>query len=199
MNTNEVGIMKKSNQYEMLFRKNKDTDRIIIDVALNNYLEFFHEWDNAVFKKRDINSELVEFFDICSEEIPLNKKLEIAFSINTVDRIEEKEEQIRISYRNYYRSLKRSENRKIKRFLRMSIILIFISLVLLTSYGLFMDVKLKTIVSRVLLESLLIGGWVFAWEAVHTLFIDIFEPLHRSREMQRFLDADISFIYLSKQ
>ncbi|NLK63582.1 MAG: hypothetical protein GX289_00655 [Tissierellia bacterium] len=191
--------MKKSNQYEMLFRKNKDTDRIIIDVALNNYLEFFHEWDNAVFKKRDINSELVEFFDICSEEIPLNKKLEIAFSINTVDRIEEKEEQIRISYRNYYRSLKRSENRKIKRFLRMSIILIFISLVLLTSYGLFMDVKLKTIVSRVLLESLLIGGWVFAWEAVHTLFIDIFEPLHRSREMQRFLDADISFIYLSKQ
>lgn len=191
--------MKKSNQYEIMFRKNKDTDRIIIDVALSNYLEFFHEWDNAVFKKRDIHSELVAFFDICSEDIPLNKKLEIAFSINTIVRSEEKEEQIRISYRNYYSSLKRLETRRIKRLLRMSIILLFISLVLLTSYGLFMDVELKTIASRVLLESLLIGGWVFAWEAVHTLFIDIFEPFHRSREIQRFLEADISFIYLSKQ
>ncbi|HBC29638.1 MAG TPA: hypothetical protein DC024_00115 [Clostridiales bacterium] len=61
-----------------------------------------------------------------------------------------------------------------------------------------MDVELTSIASRVLLESLLIGGWVFAWEAVHTLFIDIFEPFQRSRELQRFLEADISFIYLCK-
>ncbi len=190
--------MKKSSQYEMMFRKNNDTGRVIIDVALNDYIEFFNEWDNAVFKKRDIHSELVEFFDICSEDIPLSKKLEIDFSINTVDVSEEKEEQIRVSYRNYYSSLKRLEKRKTKRLLRMSIILLFISIVLLTSYGLFMDVELTSIASRVLLESLLIGGWVFAWEAVHTLFIDIFEPFQRSRELQRFLEADISFIYLCK-
>jgi hypothetical protein len=191
-------VMKKSSQYEMMFRKNNDTGRVIIDVALNDYIEFFNEWDNAVFKKRDIHSELVEFFDICSEDIPLSKKLEIDFSINTVDVSEEKEEQIRVSYRNYYSSLKRLEKRKTKRLLRMSIILLFISIVLLTSYGLFMDVELTSIASRVLLESLLIGGWVFAWEAVHTLFIDIFEPFQRSRELQRFLEADISFIYLCK-
>ena len=191
-------VMKKSSQYEMMFRKNNDTDRVIIDVALNDYIEFFHEWDNAVFKKRDIHSELVEFFDICSEDIPLSKRLEIDFSISTVDVSEEKEEQIRVSYRNYYSSLKRLEKRKTKRLLRMSIILLFISIVLLTSYGLFMDVELTTIASRVILESLLIGGWVFAWEAVHTLFIDIFEPFQRSREIQRFLEADISFIYLCK-
>jgi hypothetical protein len=191
-------VMKKSSQYEMMFRKNNDTGRVIIDVALNDYIEFFNEWDNAVFKKRDIHSELVEFFDICSEDIPLSKKLEIDFSINTVDVSAEKEEQIRVSYRNYYSSLKRLEKRKTKRLLRMSIILLFISIVLLTSYGLFMDVELTSIASRVLLESLLIGGWVFAWEAVHTLFIDIFEPFQRSRELQRFLEADISFIYLCK-
>jgi hypothetical protein len=190
--------MKKSNQYEMLFRKNPNTDRVIIDIALDNYLEFFHEWDNSVFKKRDIHSELVHFFDICSEDIPLRKKLEIVFSIKTTDVSEEKEEQIRISYRNYYNALKRLENRKTKRFLRMSIILLFISSILLTTYGLLIDIKLKTIASKVLLESLLIGGWVFAWEAVHMLFIDIIEPFRRSREIQRFLEADISFMYLRK-
>lgn len=187
--------MKKYNHYEALFRKNKNTGRVIIDVALEDYLEFFNEWDNSAFKKRDINSELVQFLDICSEDIPLRKKLEIVFSINTTDVVEEKEDLIRISYRNYYNALKRLENRKTKRYVRMSIILLVTSLLLLTSYGFLFDIKVNTIASRVLLESLLIGGWVFAWEAVHTLFIDIIEPFRRIREIQRFIETDISFIY----
>lgn len=191
-------MKKKLKHYEMLFRKNPSTDRMIIDIALENYLEFFHEWDNAVFKKRDIHSELVQFLNLCSEEIPLRKKLEIAFSINTLGVDEEKENLIRISYSNFYNSLKRSEVRKIKRLLRTAVILLLISIVLLTSYGLFMDIQVETIASRVLLESLLIGGWVFAWEAVHLMFIDIFERFQRSREIQRFLEANISFTYPSK-
>ena len=75
--------MKKSDNYEIQYRKNPDTGRIIIDIALDNYLEFFHEWDNSIFKKRDINPELAEFLDLCSEDIPLRKKLEIVFSINS--------------------------------------------------------------------------------------------------------------------
>lgn len=190
--------MKNSNHYEMLYKKNPNTDRIIIEIALEDYIEFFHEWDNSVFKKRDIHSELVEFLDICSEDIPLRKKLEIAFSIKTANISEEKENSIRISFRNYYNSLKRLESRKTKRLLKTSTFLLFISIVLLTSYGLLMDIEFNTMVARVSLESLLIGGWVFAWEAVHSLFIDIMEPFRRSRELQRFLEADISFVYLDK-
>jgi hypothetical protein len=65
----------------------------------------------------------------------------------------------------------------------------------LTSYGFFYGIQAETIGSLVLLESLLIGGWVFAWEAVHTLFIDIMEPVRRMREIQRFIEADITFVY----
>lgn len=182
----------------MLYRKNLDTGRVIIDIALDDYLEFFHEWDNSVFKKRDIHAELAQFLDLCSEDIPLRKKLEIAFSLNTVEIKKEKEEMIQISYRNYYNSLNRLENQKTKRFVRISAILLFISLILLFTYGLLMDAELTTIISRVFLESLLIGGWVFTWEAVHILFIDIFEPFRRRREIKRFLEADLSFKYLNK-
>lgn len=75
-------------------------------------------------------------------------------------------------------------------------ILLFISLILLSAYGLLIDAKSNTILSKVLLESLLIGGWVFTWEAVHLLFLDIIEPFRRRREIKRFLDAVISFKYL---
>lgn len=185
--------MKNVSKYETLYRKNKATGRIIIDIALEDYLDFFHEWDNSAFKKRDIHPELAQFLDLCSEDIPLRKKLEIVFSLDTAEASIEKEELIRISYRNYYNSLYRLENRKTKRYFRFSGILLLISLILLTVYGLLIDVKVNHIFSRVLLESLLIGGWVFTWEAVHILFLDIIEPFQRRREIKRFLEADLSF------
>jgi len=194
----EGGLMKKANKYEMLYRKNNYTGRVIIDIALDDYFSFFHEWDNSAFKRRDIHAELAQFLDLCSEDIPLRKKLEIVFSLDRVEISKEKEELIRTSFRNYYNSLKRLEDRKTKKYVRIALVLLFISLLLLSAYGLLNDIKENTIISRVFLESLLIGGWVFTWEAVHLLFIDIIEPLHRRREINRFLEADISFKYLSR-
>lgn len=89
--------MKKTNKYEMLYRKNHNTGRIIIDIALDDYLDFFHEWDNSAFRKRDIHAELAQFLDLCSEDIPLRKKLEIVFSLSNVEVCKEKEDQILVS------------------------------------------------------------------------------------------------------
>ena len=187
--------MKKVNKYETLYRKNNATGRVIIDIALEDYLEFFHEWDNSAFRKRDIHPELAEFLDLCSEDIPLRKKLEIVFSLNTDEISAEKEEQIRISYKNYYNSLKRLVNRKAERFFKVSAILLLTSIVLLSAYTLLREVTNHSIISDVLLESLLIRGWVFTWEAVHLLFLDIIEPFRRRREIKRFLEAEITFIH----
>ncbi|HHX54838.1 MAG TPA: hypothetical protein GX705_00615 [Clostridiales bacterium] len=190
--------MKKSKNYESLYRKNRNTGRVIIDIALEDYLEFFNEWDNSAFKKRDIHSELLQFLELCSEDIPLRKKLEFVFSLNSAEAIKEKEEQIRISFRNYFYSIQRLEKRKTNRFIRNSLVLLFIALMLLTLYGFMSRYTPSNILTKVLLESLLIGGWVFAWEAVHLLFIDIIEPLRRRRELDRFLDAEINFQYLKQ-
>lgn len=190
----EGGLMKRTNNYETQYRKNPTTGRIIIDIALDDYIDFFHEWDNSAFKKRDINADLAEFLDICSEDIPLRKKLEIAFSVNTEEISKEKEELISISYRNYYNSLIRLEKRKTKRYFRLSAVLLLISTSLLFTHGLLIN-RQNTIISKVFLESLLIGGWVFTWEAIHLLFIDTIEPYRRYREIKRFLEADLTFKY----
>lgn len=186
--------MKKAKKYETLYRINDATGRIVIDIALNDYLEFFHEWDNATFRKRNMHPELAEFLDICSEDIPMNRNLEIVFSLKS-SRSTKMEELIRTSYQNYYGSLQRLENRRTKRFFRISAILLATALLLLTTYALAADLREKNIVLEVLLESLLIGGWVFTWEAVHMLFLDIIEPFHRRREIKRFLDAQLTFKY----
>lgn len=187
--------MQKSNKYKILYRKNEETGRVIIDIGLDNYQEFFHEWDNAIFKKRDIHPELAEFFNLCSEDIPLRKDIEIVFSIKVNQPNPEKEEQLRTSYLNYYNSLNRLESRKTKKLVRVSTFMLLTALALLFAYGFFADFRASNILSKVLFESILIGGWVFAWEAVHTLFVDIFAPFHRFREIKRFLRAEITFKY----
>ncbi|HNX15482.1 MAG TPA: hypothetical protein PK854_11425 [Oscillospiraceae bacterium] len=186
----------KRTHYETLYRKNETNGRVIIDISLENYLEFFHEWDNAVFKKRDLNTGLTEFLNLCSEDIPLRKKLEIVFCVNTAEKQSEKEDQIRTSYRNYYISMNRLEQRKTKRLVRFSGVLLFTSIVLLTAYTILNNYTITKTVYKVLLESLLIGGWVFTWEAVHLFFLDIFIPFRRRREIMRLLDAEISFKYI---
>ena len=190
--------MKKKKKYISLYRKNSDNGRIIIDIALENYLEFFHEWDNSAFKKRDIHAELVNFLDLCSEDIPLKKDLEIVFTLPTNKINKEKEDLIRSSFKNYYSSVLRLEQRKTKKIIKSSVVLLVIAITLLTLYGLLNSIRQESIISKVFLESLLIGGWVFAWEAVHLLFIDILEPFHKYRETKRLLNSNLSFRYSLK-
>ncbi len=190
--------MKKEKYYEQLYRINPTTNRVIIDISLDNYLDFFHEWDNSVFKKRDINTALVQFLDLCSSDIPLSKKIEISFMLEDESHSSTKESQIRESFQNYYHSLYRLETKKTRRYIRTAIVLLVVSLSLLAIYGLLIDTTSSSILFRVLRESLLIGGWVFAWEAVHLVFIDIIEPIYRIREIKRFTTANLTFTYRNK-
>lgn len=79
-------VMKKQKVYEKLYRRNELTKRMIIDISMDDYLSFFHEWDNSAFRRRDIHSELVSFLDFCSEDIPLKEKIEIALTLENKDK-----------------------------------------------------------------------------------------------------------------
>lgn len=188
--------MKQAKNYELLYQKNEKNGNVIIGVALDDYLEFFHQWDNSIFRKRDIHPELARFFDLCSEDIPLRKSIEIQICVKSPEINIEKEDQIRKSYYNFYSSLNRTESRKAKRFMRLAGILLLSALLLLTLYVALSGSVSGSIISKVLLESLLIGGWVFTWEAIHITFLDIVAPFNRRRELKRFLNAEISFKHL---
>ena len=96
--------MRKSKYYEQMYRINEETKRVIIEVTMDRYLDYFHQWDNSAYKKRDLHPDLAQFLDGCSHEIPLNKKLEIIFSIKKREEDIKKEDNIIRSYRHYFLS-----------------------------------------------------------------------------------------------
>jgi hypothetical protein len=178
---------------EIMYQQNPANGNIIIDIALDKYIYFFHEWDNTAYRKRDVHPELVSFLDMCSEDIPIRKQIDIRLHVNDVTMDKEKEDLILESYYNYYDSLKRMESRKLKKILRSALILFIIALAFNLSYFIFAARLVGNIFVELFAEGLVIGGWVFMWEALQKVCFESLEPLKRRRELIRFLNAEIEF------
>ncbi len=176
-----------------MYRINEKTHRVIIDIALDRYLDYFHEWDNASFRKRDLHPELADFLDLCSEEIPLRRKLELNFCIKDRAEDEQKEQMLMASYRNYYQSQLQMIKRSLNRIFRTALILFLTAIALIALYTLLKEWKGSDLLSEIVVEGILIGAWVFMWETFHMVFFKSLEPLLRKRELKRFLDADLVF------
>ena len=101
--------------YENTYRENAANGNIIIDISLDDYLDFFHDWDNCSFKRRDMHRDLAEYIELCSLDIPLSRKLDIQFFVENGQKDRAKEEEILASFRNYYQFFSRTVNKKIKR------------------------------------------------------------------------------------
>ncbi|AEV29347.1 hypothetical protein SpiGrapes_1537 [Sphaerochaeta pleomorpha str. Grapes] len=185
--------MKKKLGYESLYRVNPLTNHVIIDIALDYYLEFFHEWDNAAFKKRDMHPDLAKFLDICSSDIPLRRSLDIMFCIKDGSIDTEKETLIIESFKNYFKSQERAEAKKLKRTLLFGSSLFLIAILLLLVYVIDKAQRQSGVLPALFLEGLLIGGWVFMWEALHMFFFESLEPFLRRKEIRRFLQASLLF------
>ena len=181
--------------YEQIFKRDSESGKIVIEISLNDYLEFFHEWDNAVFKKRDMHPELAEFLEECSRDIPPKEALDVRFYLADEPRDPEKEEVIRSSYRNYFDAALSFEEGEVKRTVYGSGVMLFIALILLSVYTLLAGRSAGTVITSALLESLLIGGWVLTWEAFHRVAIDMIQPLRRKKMNKRLQGAAISFRY----
>lgn len=186
-------MKKKLKKQLSLYRVNPINNRLIIEIAISDYMEFFHEWDNAVFRKRDIHPELVEFLDLCSSEIPLKKQFDIEFCLDISVEDLEKEKLIVASYRNYYNSKNRLIVRAIQRLLRYSLILLLISLGFMVLNVILNSHPSTQVFPMILMEGVRIGSWVFMWEAFHTAFMQSLDPFKRRREFNRFLKANITF------
>lgn len=182
-------------KYEKLYRINSKNGNVIIDVVLEDYMDFFDNWDNASFKKRDMHPELAKFLDRCSEDIPINKRLEINFCVKHEKKDECKEKQIIGSYKNYYAFYNRIKEKKIKEHLYKALLLIFTSICILLASELLTNRLEESLWSTLLLEGLVIGGWVFMWEALHVITFQRHEHVLRNKEIKRLLRAPIIFEY----
>jgi hypothetical protein len=181
--------------YKNLYRTNPDKGNLIIDIALDKYNDFFHEWDNASHELRDMNPELASFIEICSKDIPMSKKIEIVFDVTDDSRDTLQENFIKESFHNYYGFFLRQEKSNLNRMYIKAFLLVGISAGLLLAHGVFGAEVSNNLVPEMALEGILIGAWVFMWEAIHLVSFERSDVRRNIKAYKRFLQATVVFAY----
>lgn len=179
---------------DKIYEKNQSTGNYIIEVALKNYAEIFNDWDNAPYKRKDINPELLSFLEDSIDDIPMKHAIDISFFLSSEDRNEERERVISSWFRTFYTFYIEIEKSKINRIVLNALFYIVISAVLLTlSY--FGVLYRNSIVAYTITEIVIVGGWVFLWEAISRLTFDVKVNRKLITNYKRFINAPIVFRY----
>lgn len=189
--------MNKNKYLNQIYKRNPETKNYVVELKVENLSYIFNDWDSAIFKRRDIDPELIEFLEDCSSDIPLRFGIELHFDVLDGLKDLNKEKQIALGIKNHLNYLLYVEQINIKKLFKKIITCIIIGFLLIacgSSWNVFMP---QNIVSKVLEEGIYVGGWVFLWEAVYVLFFEINLVRTKIKEYGRLVKAPINFAFIS--
>lgn len=188
--------MKENKYLNQIYKKNPETNNYVIELKVDNLSYIFNDWDSAIFKRRDIDPELIEFLEDCSSDIPLRYGIELHFDVLKGLKDLKKEKQIISGIKNHLNYLLYVQKSTIKRLYKRIISCVALG-ILLTAFSFSLDTIMpENIIGDVVEEGVNIGGWVFLWEAVYMLFFEVGGVRNRIKEYARLVKAPIYFSFL---
>lgn len=189
---------KKKNVLFEMYQFDKEQNAFIIDVDLDAYSDLFNDWDFAPFRKKDIEPELQAYLEDCAEDIPLKYDLILRMHLPNAVHDLVKEKAVRAGVENYFRFMAVLEKKRIRLSRRKTMKYVLLAFVFLTfAYLIEVDMNRLELVSKILQEGILVGGWVFTWEAFSEVFFETREIRRVVKQYERFLSAELRFAYES--
>lgn len=185
---------KTSSLLERIYEKNPENGNYVIEVSLDTYTDIFNDWDHAPMKRKDIDPELLHFLEDSIDDIPMKYSIDLCLYLTQEVRNTEREQVIISWFKTFYRFYIELEKKKIRSLLKNAVIYLFISGILLTSSYLGIGTR-NNIVVYTLTEIVIVGGWVFLWEAISLFTFERAKISKRIRNYRRFVDAEITFRY----
>lgn len=179
---------------EKIYEKNPKNGNYIIEVSLKNYAGIFNNWDHAPYKRKDIHPELLSFLEDSIDDIPMEYNIDICFYLAEEKQNQERERIITSWFKTFYSFYVELEKKKIRSIIRNAVIYLIISCALLTFSYLGVTSR-DSIVVYTLTEVIIVGGWVFLWEAISLLTFERSKISKLIKNYKRFIRAEIAFRY----
>lgn len=177
-----------------IYDRNPENGNYKIEVSLKNYAEIFNEWDHAPYKRKDIDPELLGFLEDSIDDIPMKHNVDIGFYITDEYQNKDREKLIVSWFITFYEFYIEIEKSKTKSILKQAAVylLISVALLMLSFFGI---ISRTSILSYILTEIVVVGGWVFLWEAISKIIFDRQVISKLIKNYRRFTQADIYFRY----
>ena len=169
------------------------TRTFTIPTRVANYNEFFNPLDPSPAPARDLTPELVEYLNQCSIEIPAQYGLIIRLQVENAPQSPQHEQDCISSLRTFYQHNVFVVQAHIQRMRSRALKFLLISFLCLAVTILGEGWVSAGFVGNLLQEALLIGGWVFMWEAVTLNFIEMDSYSQEIIRFRRLIAAKVTF------
>lgn len=187
--------MNNLNALSEIYPYNADTRTFTIPTRVATYNDFFNPIDPSPAPARDLAPELVEYLEQCSAEIPAGYALHIQLQVQNDARTIEQEQNCLASLRSFYQHNSFVVQAQVRRMRGQALKYLLVSFVCLTSAILGERWSSSSFMSNLIHEALLIGGWVFMWEAVTLNFIEMDNYSQEIKKFRRLISATVTFSY----
>ena len=171
------------------------TRTFTIPARVSHYDDFFNPMDPSPAPARDLAPELVEYLNQCSDEIPYKYPIVISMQVQNDAPDEHREQECRASLQTFYQHGIFVSQAGIQRKRGKALKYLLISFSCLTTYIISSPWNMEAFFWSLLREAVLIGGWVFMWEAVTLNFIEMDGYYQEIRKYKRLIGAKVCFIY----
>lgn len=172
---------------------NKTMSSFVIEIALDSYADIFNEYDHSPYKKKDLDPELTNYLNECSEDIPLEYHIILQFNLPKIQANNDKEKGVTDGLKAYYEFTTYNAHNEYKKLLFQSVFNVIIATVLL-SFALLIDIIYgNNFILSVFKDGITVGGWVFLWQAITMLAFERKNIKKRYLREKRFRDAFIRF------
>ncbi len=179
----------------LIYPYDPQTQTFTILTRLNSYADFFNPLDPSPAPTRDISPELIDYLTQCSDEIPTRYPLVISIEIRDETREAQQEAECMQSLQSFFHHEIFVTQAHIRHRRGMALKYLLVSLSCLAAYLLSEQWNPGFFLWNLLKEAVLIGGWVFAWEAVTLNFIEMDTHTLEIRKSRRIIEAMLNFSY----
>lgn len=182
--------------YKHIYRYDKETQAYMLDMAINNFYEIFHDWDGSTIRKKDLDPDMVDYMIEAVTELPRKAKIGIVFNIRQHNHNKYLEEVAVIALQNYFRFLIFVNQKKTRRLIKTAVLYLTFGFTFIFCANQLQGF-LQTISSSVFSEGLFIGGWVFVWESISILFFKTRSIRNESKRFEKIRHSEVYYEYLS--
>ncbi len=189
-------MAKKKSYLNQIYQFSDQERCYVVEVSLETYHELFNGWDASPTRKKDLDSELLDFIEQAAYDIPMKQKVRLSFGIPEDQKDEVLEASSKTAIYNNFKMIIHFINKSISINNRKIFTYITLALIFITSAYLMMSFFEEQLSFTILREGLFIGGWFLMWESFSLFFFDSYEIRNRRKRYQRYLESDIEFRYM---
>lgn len=186
-------MKEKERFFNEIYKIDKVTNFYMIEIALNQYSDIFNQWDPTPFKRREIDPDLRLYLEGSSDEIPFRYPIELCFKVLSDKQEPQLEEEIRCGLQNSFIFKQYLLKKQLKKNNTQALIFVILGFGFLWIATLLSRKFESLIWPSLLTDGLIIGGWVFLWEAVSMFFFTNRELYECYNTYKRLQSAPIIF------